>query len=120
MSAQRRQEESLAAVPSSSTSCSFCSRQRRQVRRLIVAGRAAICSECLGDALEILRREVSSAQNIGETRAGRGMPARAPEGAIAGCFTGDMCNDCGSFRMVRTGTCSTCLDCGGGGGMGCS
>lgn len=26
--------------------------------------------------------------------------------------TGNCCGDCGSTRMVRTGTCETCQDCG--------
>lgn len=33
-------------------------------------------------------------------------------------FTGDVCL-CGSYRIVRTGTCATCQDCGGTSG-GCS
>lgn len=40
-----------------------------------------------------------------------GKPAR-PES------TGDCCDLCGSFRMVWTGTCKTCLDCGTAGGCG--
>lgn len=27
-------------------------------------------------------------------------------------YTGDVCDHCGSTRMVRTGTCATCQDCG--------
>jgi hypothetical protein len=34
-------------------------------------------------------------------------------------FTGDICADCGSVAMVRTGTCSTCQACGSSSG-GCS
>ena len=33
-------------------------------------------------------------------------------------FTGDMCDSCGGVRMVRTGTCATCMDCGTTGGCG--
>ena len=33
--------------------------------------------------------------------------------------TGDICQDCGSLSMVRTGTCLTCQDCGSSSG-GCS
>ncbi|HEY1299242.1 MAG TPA: hypothetical protein VGF07_02020 [Stellaceae bacterium] len=33
-------------------------------------------------------------------------------------FTGDACDVCGNFRLVRTGTCATCLDCGSTGGCG--
>lgn len=29
-----------------------------------------------------------------------------------GGFTGEVCHDCGSAHMVRTGTCETCMDCG--------
>jgi hypothetical protein len=31
-------------------------------------------------------------------------------------FTGDMCDMCGSFLMVRTGTCLRCQNCGTSGG----
>jgi hypothetical protein len=34
-------------------------------------------------------------------------------------LTGDCCQDCGSFAMVRTGTCLTCAACGSSSG-GCS
>jgi hypothetical protein len=34
-------------------------------------------------------------------------------------LTGDICADCGSPNMVRTGTCMTCQDCGSTSG-GCS
>ncbi len=27
-------------------------------------------------------------------------------------YTGDCCQICGGFRMVRSGTCATCADCG--------
>jgi hypothetical protein len=40
-------------------------------------------------------------------------PARPPNPPIAGSpFTGDQCNECGSMRVIRTGTCGTCLGCG--------
>jgi hypothetical protein len=34
-------------------------------------------------------------------------------------FSGDLCQDCGSAAMVRTGTCMTCQNCGSSSG-GCS
>jgi hypothetical protein len=33
--------------------------------------------------------------------------------------TGDICADCGSVEMMRTGTCLTCMNCGSSSG-GCS
>ncbi len=33
-------------------------------------------------------------------------------------YTGDVCSVCGSLRMRRTGTCSTCDDCGDNSGCG--
>jgi hypothetical protein len=39
-------------------------------------------------------------------------------GGPAASFTGDLCPDCGSFLMVRTGTCATCQNCGTTGGCG--
>jgi hypothetical protein len=38
---------------------------------------------------------------------------------FASQFTGEICADCGSVAMVRTGTCSTCQACGSSSG-GCS
>lgn len=35
------------------------------------------------------------------------------EQATAQGFTGDQCNDCGNFTMVRNGTCLKCNTCGG-------
>ncbi|PZQ18925.1 MAG: hypothetical protein DI565_00525 [Ancylobacter novellus] len=31
-------------------------------------------------------------------------------------YTGDVCGDCGGFRMRRTGACVVCDDCGRSGG----
>jgi hypothetical protein len=40
-------------------------------------------------------------------------PARAADARPRqGGFTGDSCGNCGSFAVVRTGTCATCQDCG--------
>ena len=36
---------------------------------------------------------------------------RALEARAAG-FTGELCASCGGANMVRSGTCSTCVDCG--------
>jgi ribonucleoside-diphosphate reductase alpha chain len=33
-------------------------------------------------------------------------------------YTGSICDQCGSLRMRRTGTCETCMDCGNAGGCG--
>ena len=33
-----------------------------------------------------------------------------------GGFTGDTCDKCGSFSIIRTGSCTTCQDCGSSGG----
>lgn len=35
-----------------------------------------------------------------------------------GTYTGEVCIECGGVRMIRTGICSTCLDCGTSGGCG--
>ena len=34
-------------------------------------------------------------------------------------YTGDLCSECGNSRMIRSGTCQLCLDCGSTNG-GCS
>jgi hypothetical protein len=41
-----------------------------------------------------------------------------PPTAQAEAFTGEVCDGCGGFRVVRTGKCSTCQDCGTTGGCG--
>lgn len=38
--------------------------------------------------------------------------------ALAAGYTGDICDKCGSHRMVRTGACQTCQDCGAAGSCG--
>jgi hypothetical protein len=38
---------------------------------------------------------------------------------VAKGFTGDICADCGSMAMIRTGVCLTCQSCGSSSG-GCS
>jgi hypothetical protein len=111
--------------------CDFCRRGRDQVVRLIVRGHAAICSECLGDALAILRAEVSRPARhaaFSPPKPAEIMPKIIPGSANGHAppltsrdgFTGEMCPmpDCGSLRMVRTGTCSICLDCYTSGGCG--
>ncbi len=35
-----------------------------------------------------------------------------PSGAVTPQFSGDICHECGSPAMVRTGTCMTCQECG--------
>lgn len=52
------------------------------------------------------------------TPKGARMLADSGSKAAAG-FTGDICQTCGSPRMIRTGTCLTCQDCGDTSG-GCS
>jgi hypothetical protein len=45
--------------------------------------------------------------------AGRRSPSGEAKARSVGMgFTGDTCSNCGSMRMVRTGTCSTCQECG--------
>lgn len=38
--------------------------------------------------------------------------------AVEAGYTGDVCEQCGSFRMKRAGTCLTCDDCGTSSGCG--
>jgi hypothetical protein len=97
--------------------CSFCRRGRDQVVRLIVQGHAAICSECLGEALAVLRAGIAQkpAKNIPELYQAAPKPlanGHAPPLTGHDGFTGECCDACGNFRVVRTGTCSVCLDCG--------
>lgn len=49
-----------------------------------------------------------------------GAPIRWPRGkSLLSSPTGECCMDCGAMRMIRTGTCLTCLACGSTSG-GCS
>ena len=106
------------AVLEIAVSCSFCRRGRHQVVRLVVCGHAAICSECIGDALVILRAEVAEKPAEIMPDPYRAPPAKlaanghAPPLTSRDGFTGECCDSCGNFRVVRTGTCSVCLDCG--------
>lgn len=46
------------------------------------------------------------------TPAGRRRGAATRETARERGYTGDECQDCGSFAMVRNGTCLKCENCG--------
>lgn len=46
-------------------------------------------------------------------------PPRSPNVDRAVGYTGNQCSQCGSTKMVRSGTCETCIDCGNSNG-GCS
>ena len=88
-------------------SCSFCERTLAEVMYLMRHKAAAICGDCLGQAMAAWKDRVYYAQRrIG---APPGAPAPPP---VSAAYTGDCCNDCGNFRMVRSGTCVLCLDCG--------
>ncbi len=47
-------------------------------------------------------------------------PSQPPKLTVhsGGGYTGSICDQCGSARMRRTGTCETCMDCGNAGGCG--
>jgi hypothetical protein len=46
-------------------------------------------------------------------------PSRSvPHLVYSGGYTGSICDQCGSARMRRSGTCETCEDCGNAGGCG--
>lgn len=47
---------------------------------------------------------------VGKTRPAKDTDVMSP--------TGNLCHHCGSCRMVRSGACETCLDCGESGGCG--
>ncbi len=59
-----------------------------------------------------LRRPVAPDSN--------GSPVATPEAVQAriGAYTGAVCPTCGGGRMVASGTCETCQDCGSTGGCG--
>jgi hypothetical protein len=74
--------------------------------------------QCPPEARGIL----APAVHFGEDRAANPISARddhvRPRQSSMG-FTGDPCDHCGLFTMVRTGTCLTCQSCGSTSG-GCS
>ena len=45
-------------------------------------------------------------------------PKTPPPAPPSGVYTGHTCQECGSARMVRSGTCETCQDCGATSGCG--
>jgi len=100
--ASARPGEAFAAA------CSFCGSLPGHGVALLVAAAAAICSRCLDEA-----RAALAAPPPAPRRSGRQPPLAGRE-----LYTGDVCDNCGSFRMVRSGTCGTCLDCGTSGGCG--
>lgn len=53
-------------------------------------------------------------------RAYENRPARKPPKLLhlSNGYTGNICDQCGSARMRRSGTCETCDDCGNAGGCG--
>ncbi len=91
----------------------------------------------LGDVLRQIREDLAVLRAV--ERAQRGTPVAEPtavdpapasnlppptplatgrEEMIGSGFTGNFCPDCGSARMVRSGTCETCQECGA--NTGCS
>ncbi len=54
----------------------------------------------------------STANGAATAAAGSGVVAQSYEQARSIGYTGDMCGDCGSFTMVRNGTCLKCDTCG--------
>lgn len=57
MSTQKEPSEKAIAPPRSERKmvhCSFCGKSQDQVRRLIAAGVASICGECVGECVDIL------------------------------------------------------------------
>jgi hypothetical protein len=115
------------------TCCAFCRRRQAEVMRLIACGDAAICSECLGEAMAALREMVWAdprriaaggagalvASGQADTPRQTVVALHGPPAGPQGGFTGDMCDNCQQFTLVRTGTCLTCVSCGTGAG-GCS
>ena len=73
------------------------------VVRLLQAARRILVN------LEILKR--------GNPREAEARPIPSPVTRETG-YTGDACRECGSLRMVRTGTCTTCQSCGANEGCG--
>jgi ribonucleoside-diphosphate reductase alpha chain len=53
----------------------------------------------------VLRRAAPRVGSVSMAKQGRAA-------AVATGYTGDPCTNCGSTRVVRTGTCATCRDCG--------
>jgi len=61
-----------------------------------------------------IAQEVCARMLVDEPKACGAMPV-----VVGAGFTGNACSECGNMRMVRTGVCETCLDCGSSSG-GCS
>lgn len=94
-----------------------------QQRGLLLGGHMTICAR-EGDAW-VRKATVSFVRDApAEDTTSSTPPAPPPEmsgctiatGESAACFTGDICTHCGNGRMVRSGACSKCLDCGESGG----
>jgi ClpX C4-type zinc finger len=83
--------------------CIFCLRQKIEVQMLAAIEETAICGDCVAEAAEALAEAKEEH---------RSKPRTAPIMMSASGFSGDFCGNCGSSRMIRTGTCVTCADCG--------
>lgn len=86
----------------------------------------AHCKRALGgDIRECLCKLPQEAGWAECPQAARGLIGRKSEprpeylAAPRSVLAGDICQDCGSPQMIRTGTCMTCLACGSSNG-GCS
>jgi hypothetical protein len=70
----------------------------------------------LWEEMEPWGSELVSAAVVADTDTPYGLTASGKGTLLAkarasGC-TGDACDDCGSFNMVRSGSCVACMDCG--------
>jgi hypothetical protein len=84
---------------------------------------APTLTETIAELRTIVSKAVADGSWIDEpkpTVAGVGIRTRIKSAPFAEpMLTGELCQDCGAFAMVRTGTCLTCQVCGSTSG-GCS
>ena len=95
---------------------------RECVCRLTYLGGWAECPDQARGILAHRRGALAALGGVVSLGGGNAAPSLATgspgSGSPGSGFTGDACDMCGNFRLVRTGTCTTCLDCGSTGGCG--
>lgn len=62
--------------------------------------------------LRMLWAELTPAHPPATGGGGGGCQVRPVQPQKVGGFTGDLCPGCGGAKMVRSGSCATCQDCG--------
>jgi len=76
----------------------------------------AVARHLTASEQQVMKRALQSSTRLIASGADDKRPP--PSLSVVGGYTGSICDQCGSTRMRRSGTCETCDDCGNAGGCG--